>query len=139
MVYYVPHEVQYKVRYFLQNISDDLYTENLLLGNDFYIGHGLTGSKPEDFGTFEGFTQLFYNEDAIAADRSTVFEVYYDRNYILINFDLDGGYGVEPVYAKYNSTFSIPTPVKSGYEFVGWALTDEICRERLHEPLRKQK
>lgn len=124
-VYYVPHEVQYKVRYFFQNISDDLYTENLLLGDDFYIGHGLTGSRPDDFKKFEGFTRLFYNQDAIVADGSTVFEVYYDRNYTLINFDLDGGYGVEPVYAKYGSIYTIAEPVKSGYVFSGWARTNE--------------
>ena len=73
----------------------------------------------------DGFTQLFYNEDAIAADGSTVYEVYYDRNYTLINFDLDGGYGVEPVYAKYGSIYTIAEPVKSGYVFSGWARTNE--------------
>lgn len=124
-VYYQPIEVSYKVRYFLQNISDDLYTEDNSLDEGLYNATGLTGSKPDDFEKFEGFTQLFHNEDKIAADGSTVFEVYYDRNYNLINFDLDGGYGVEPVYAKYGSIYTIAEPAKSGYVFSGWARTNE--------------
>ncbi len=124
-VYYVPREVPYEVRYFFQNISDDLYTENHSLDESLYKGMGLTGSKVNAFQKIDGFTQLFYNEDAIAADGSTVYEVYYDRNYTLINFDLDGGYGVEPVYAKYGSIYTIAEPVKSGYVFSGWARTNE--------------
>ena len=124
-VYYVPREVPYEVRYFFQNISDDLYTENNSLDESLYKGMGLTGSKANAFPKIDGFTQLFYNEDAIAADGSTVYEVYYDRNYTLINFDLDGGYGVEPVYAKYGSIYTIAEPVKSGYVFLGWSRTNE--------------
>mgnify|MGYP003308115827 CR=1 FL=1 len=44
-------------------------------------------------------------EGTVAADGSTVLEIYYDREYHLINFELDGGYGVEPVYARYETDF----------------------------------
>ncbi len=48
-VYYVPREVPYEVRYFFQNISDDLYTENNSLDENLYKGMGLTGSKVNAF------------------------------------------------------------------------------------------
>ena len=56
---------------------------------------------PEVAKTYEGFYALLYEKPAIAADGSTVVEVYYDRIYSLMLFDLDGGYGVEPIYARY--------------------------------------
>ena len=50
-------------------------------------------------------------------------EVYYDRYYYLMNFDLDGGYGVEPIYARYGATIgNVGTPTKAGYTFQGWSL-----------------
>ena len=125
-IYYVPDLVHYRVRYFFQNIRDDLYTENLGLDNSYYEHYGYTGEYPdalEDI-SFEGFTNLFHEPDFIAADESTIFKLYYDRNYVLISFDLDGGHGVEPIYAKYGSTFNIAQPKRAGYTFLGWAPTN---------------
>ena len=125
-VWYVPDLVHYKVRYFMQNIRDDLYTENLGLDNSYYERTGLTGQYPKDLEkmNFEGFTALFHEPDFIAADGSTVFKLYFERNYYLVDFNLDGGYGTEPVYEKYGSTFTVAEPKRMGYVFKGWALTD---------------
>lgn len=122
VVYYVPAEVNYRVRYYFQNIENDLYTERLDLDASYTDKSGITGTYPEELENiqFEGFTTLFHEPDAIAADGSTIFQIYYDRNYVLINFDLDGGYGVEPIYAKYNTLFNIAEPNKRGYVFKGW-------------------
>ena len=109
-VYYLPDKVHYKVRYFMQNIRDDLYTEDLSLSNDYYEKSGYTGTFPDELEhiEFEGFTSLFHEPDAIAADGSTEFKLYYDRNYYLVSFDLgEGGYGVEPVYAKHGTNYTI--------------------------------
>ena len=109
-VYYLPDKVHYKVRYFMQNIRDDLYTEDLSLSNDYYEKSGYTGTFPDELEhiEFEGFTSLFHEPDAIAADGSTEFRLYYDRNYYLVSFDLgEGGYGVEPVYAKHGTNYTI--------------------------------
>lgn len=66
---------------------------------------------------------MLYERPEIAADGSTVVEVYYDRLYYLMNFDLDGGYGVEPIYARYGAPISdVGTPTKAGYSFAGWSL-----------------
>lgn len=126
-VYYIPDAVPYRVRYFFQNIQDDSFTEDLSFDTGYYEKMGYTGDYPKDLDelTFNGFTLMPHEFDRIAADGSTVYELYYERNYSLITFDLDGGYGVEPVYAKFGSNYNIPVPTKQGYAFVGWAQTNE--------------
>lgn len=127
-VYYLPDMVHYKVRYFMQNIRDDLYTEDLSLSNDYYEKYGYTGTFPDELEhiEFDGFTSLFHEPDAIAADGSTEFKLYYDRNYYLVSFDLgEGGYGVEPVYAKHGTNYTISEPKRMGYTFDGWVKSNE--------------
>lgn len=126
-VTYVPDYVPYTVSYFKQNIYDDDYTADLTLPDSYYNKQGLTGSFPQELEevSFEGFTKLYHKPDFIAADGSTQFELYYTRNYYLVNFELDGGHGVEPVYAKYNSPYNIAEPVRKGYSFKGWVLAND--------------
>ena len=127
-VYYVAGLTHYAARYYLQNIYDDLYTLDRDRTNANQNRLGKTGTTPDDLEaeSIPGFTSLFHEPDAIAADGSTVFRVYYDRNYYSVNFDLgEGGYGVEPVYAKYESVYRIDEPKRMGYTFLGWARTDK--------------
>lgn len=118
-VTYVPALVDYTVNHYWQNAEDDQYT---LHESDTL--QGLTGS-PVGGGlenAYPGFYALLYDEEvAIAADGSTVVEIYYDRNYYLMTFNLGGGYGVEPVYARYGAAIGeIGTPTRPGYTFIGW-------------------
>ena len=120
--------VPYHVRRFLQNVTNDLYTENFDFADEVFEGY--PGQQPDTSRVYKedvyvGFTPLFYQPDSIAADGSTVFEIYYDRNYYLINFDLNGGYGVNPIYARYGTNFSVATPTRPGYIFAGWKLVQE--------------
>lgn len=126
-VWYVPDIVPYTVKYYKQNVYDDDYTADLTLDDAYYDKSGKTGTFPSDLEnvTFPGFTKLYHKPDFIAADGSTEFELYYTRNYYLINFDLNGGHGVEPVYAKYESNYNIPEPARKGYVFEGWVLANE--------------
>jgi uncharacterized repeat protein (TIGR02543 family) len=139
-VLYKPSEdVSYRVQYLFQNVYDDLYSEDkTVTGTDSngdpitgapYLGKGTTGlppSKGVDGVEFEGFTTLYYQPDTIAADGSTAFEVYFERNYYLMEFDCNGGYGVNTVYVRYGTYVSIPTPVRPGYVFAGWDLAEEV-------------
>lgn len=127
IVKYVPDNVKYVVHYFFQNIYDDNYVED---AGKTIVSSGLTGNEPapEHVGAqFAGFTPMYYQPDVIAADGSTVFEVYYERNYYLMDFDCAGGYGADPVYVRYGTYVSVPSPVRSGWNFGGWDLysTDE--------------
>lgn len=118
-VTYKPTLVNYKIVYKLQNIDGNGYTEDTNSGE---IKQGLTDSiVPAVDKNFEGFSMLWYDTPAIAADGSTVVEVYYDRNFYLMLFELDGGYGVEPIYARYGSAVSVGTPTKPGYTFTSWS------------------
>lgn len=127
-VYYKAIAVPYAVRYYFQNINDDMYTENV----DYYRrGSALTGTiiANDDLKLDEdrarGFTKLYHYPEAVAADGSTVFECYYDRNYYQVKLDANGGYGSEHVYARYGTPFVATTPTRHGYRFVGWDKLNE--------------
>ncbi|MBK6088496.1 InlB B-repeat-containing protein [Ruminococcus difficilis] len=131
-VYYIAGLTHYRALYYKQNLYDDLYTRDNTLPSTLTDRYGLTGSNPTDLEDiqFEGFTNLFHEPDAIAADGSTVFRVYYDRNYYTVNFDLgEHGYGLDPVYAKYQSSYHITEPKRLGYTFMGWLRTDKDSKE----------
>ena len=117
-VTYQPAEVGFTVKHFLQNTTNDDYTLHSSVPKT-----GLTNSPVgEGLGeSIDGFTTLLYDTTTkIAADGSTEVKIYYDRNYYLMSFDLDGGYGVEPIYARYGAPVSVGEPTKGGYEFTGW-------------------
>lgn len=121
-VTYKPTLVSYKVHHYVQNILDDNYVLNSTTKR-----MGLTGTSVGDGCAIDidGFTVLYYDKDVkIAADGSTEIEIYYDRNYYLLSFDLDGGYGVEPIYTRYGATVSVSAPTRPGYLFDGWELTE---------------
>ena len=127
-VYYKAIAVSYAVRYYFQNIHDDMYTENV----DYYRqDRALTGTiiANEALGLGEeqtrGFTKLYHYPEAVAADGSTVFECYYDRNYYQVKLDANGGYGSEHVYARYGTPFVATTPTRHGYRFAGWDKLNE--------------
>ena len=115
-VVYKPTAVNYTVIHYLQNLGDDNYAETAR-----ETKQGLTNSNvPEAARAYDGFYALLYDRPAIAADGSTVVEVYYDRCYYLMRFDLGGGYGVEPIYARYGAPIDVSAPVRQGYTFDGW-------------------
>lgn len=121
-VKYKPDEVSYQVRYFFQNIYDDQYTEDAAKA---VTRTGYTTATPDLSlvnRTFDGFTSMYYEPERIAADGSTVFEVYYERNYYLMEFDCAGGYGAATLYVRHGTYVTVPTPLYPGYSFDGWDL-----------------
>lgn len=120
-VTYNPAEVEFTVKHYQQNVSNDEYT---LVDTESKKGYteALVGDNLGK--TYDGFARLLYDTTTtIAADGSTVVEIYYDRNYYLMNFDLDGGYGVEPIYARFGAPINVGKPTKPGYTFEGWDKT----------------
>lgn len=118
-VTYQPAEVEFTVKHYQQNVSNDQYTladtETKKGFTKSAVGAGLAKTD------YTGFYSLLYDTTTeIAADGSTVVEIYYDRYYYLMNFDLDGGYGVEPIYARFGAPISVDTPTKPGYTFESW-------------------
>ena len=118
-VTYQPAVVEFTVKHYQQNVSNDQYTLVDTETKKGYTEAAVGGNLAKT--TYEGFYSLLYDTTTkIAADGSTVVEVYYDRYYYLMNFDLDGGYGVEPIYARYGAAINVDTPTKPGYTFVSW-------------------
>ncbi len=119
-VVYKPTNVNYTVIHYQQNVDNDAYTVK-----ETETKQWLTASQvPEVAKTYEGFYNLIYERPNIAADGSTVIEVYYDRYYYLMNFDMGGGYGTDPVYARYGAEIGkVTEPTRAGYKFLGWSET----------------
>ena len=130
---YEPAEVTYYVEHYKQNITDDKYVLEETVEKK-----GITGTiVPEevakiykdennewfyDDDSYRGFYPLLFVKPEIAASGDTVVKIYYDRNYYLINFDMDGGYGTTPVYDRFGARFTVEEPKKAGYTFIGWSL-----------------
>lgn len=117
-VTYHPANVGFTVNHYLQNVADNNYTLDKTEHVDGYTESEVGGDLAK---TYPGFAALLYNTKAkVAADGSTVVEIYYDRNYYMMSFNLDGGYGVEPIYARFGAALEVGTPTKPGYTFSGW-------------------
>lgn len=117
-VTYKPAQVSFTVEHYQQNLNDDKYTKC-----DTVTKTGFTESPVGEnlAETYEGFTvQPYDTTTKIAADGSTVVQIYYDRNYYLLNLDLAGGWGADPIYARYGAVIGLSSPTKSGYTFAGW-------------------
>ncbi len=117
-VTYYPALVNFTVKHYQQNTDNDNYTlvdtETKTGFTESEVGAGLAK-------TYEGFTALLYDTTTrIAADGSTEVEIYYDRNYYLLSLDLDGGWGADPIYARYGAVIGLSSPTKPGYTFGGW-------------------
>ncbi len=123
-VIYEPALVNFSVHHHLQNLLDDDYSIHYDLITN---GKALTGSVVGDGlalteEQLPGFKALAYEKLTVAADGSTVIEIRYDRNYYLVDFDMNGGYGSEPVYTRYGATVGANDPIRHGYVFDGWEL-----------------
>lgn len=121
-LYYKAGTAKYTVYHYYQNLENDTYTDQ-------------TPTVVELSGDIDAYTQaaaenkIGYHckgvpQTTIAADGTTKVEIYYDRNYYTVTFDVNGGVdGPEPIYAKYGTTFelkNIKEPRRKGYIFLGW-------------------
>lgn len=119
-IVYHPAPVKVVVHHYQQNVDNDNYT--LMESEEMTLTTGQTVGNVHK--TYEGFYNLLYEHPVVAADGSTVVDVYYDRYYYLMTFDLSGGYGIDAVYARYGT----PIPenpgnaVRPGYMLIHWTL-----------------
>ncbi len=89
---------------------------------DFYIFKGWKDLKSGKIYTSE-FTDT-------AVDRNVTLVAQWAPVEYSISYDLDGGEfeGEAPTSYNYETkTFTLPTPVKRGYTFTGWAVTEEVA------------
>ena len=119
-VRYFPGAVNVQFNVFVQNAENDEYTiyDSWIEDDDWKTGDLLSAY---DF-DIDGYYQAKFTSSSteVAADGSTVVNMYYDRIYYLMTFDLDGGYGTQPIYARHGTRLNITSPNKAGYTFTGW-------------------
>lgn len=131
-LYYVAGQAQYTVKHYYQNLENDEYTfgrEVELTGDIDAYTNAVADSKP-------GFVCLGVPQTTVAADGTTVVDIYYDREYYTVTFDVNGGInGPEPIYAKYGMKFNvsdIQEPTRAGYKFMGWKDVSNADAEALN-------
>lgn len=124
-LYYVAGSAQYTVKHYYQNLNDDDYGEPTvveLTGDIDAYTQAAMEDKP-------GFVCTGVPQYTIAADGTTVVEIYYDREYYTVVFDVNGGInGPPPIYGKYGTVVDIEQylkeenwPTRAGYTFAGWS------------------
>lgn len=123
VVTYVPTNVEFKVEHYLMGFDAKQETAVHQVKDDQIITSKKTNDPVgEGLGkTYDGFRELWYDSTTkVAADGTTVIKIYYEREWYLMLFELDGGYGVDPIYAQYGAAVESGTPTKPGYGFTGW-------------------
>lgn len=133
-LYYVAGTAKYTVKHYYQNLEDgsqytmDPITVELTGDIDAYT-QAVADNKP-------GFRCRGIPQTTIAADGTTVVDIYYDREYYTVVFDVNGGInGPEPIYAKYGTKFNtadIMSPTRVGYKFMGWKDVSNTDAETLN-------
>ena len=114
----------YTIRHWQQNIDDDEYTEveadkQTLAG----ISDEDTNAKAN---SYEGFTAKDFTQQQIAADGSTVIDIYYDRNTYEVSFNTMGGNTVATQTVRYEAKAYEPEePLKNGNSFLGWYTSND--------------
>ena len=142
-VYYIPQQVNFQVRIYEQNLYNDEYSlvETKIISDR--LANEIVGEDHDAPRT--GFSPLYYDPNLpISEDGTTVVEIYYDRNYYLVEFELyheshgvDGfgaadfanAFGAPPCMVRYNSQVIMPLPTNTGFEFVNWRLREVYLTE----------
>lgn len=132
-LYYVAGTAKYTVYHYYQNLEDNQYALDPMIveleGDIDAYTRAVANHKP-------GYRCKGIPQTTIAADGSTKVEIYYDREYYTVTFDVNDGIdGPEPIYAKYGTTFDVSEvkePKRTGYQFLGWnpELTGTVTIEK---------
>ena len=133
-LYYVAGTAKYTVKHYYQNLEDgSQYTMDTqiveLTGDIDAYTEAVANNK-------KGFRCKGIPQTTIAADGTTKVDIYYDREYYTVVFDVNGGInGPEPIYAKYGTKFNtedITSPTRVGYKFMGWKDVSNTDAETLN-------
>ena len=116
-------DIHYTVKHFQQNVYGDEYTE---VEADREDKTGTTGEDTEAAPkNYTGFTAKNFSQVAIAADGSTIVEIYYDRDLYVVKF-VNGEEILDSDEYRYGATVAVPAdPTKEAtaeftYTFAGW-------------------
>ena len=127
MVHFIPQKVNFTVKIYEQRLYDDEYdlADTIIISEERTVADSAVGANLD--GKRTGFKPLYYDPNTIiSGDGMTVLEIFYDREYFLVDFDLtideQTGYGVVPLYVRYDTQVMIGKPTNPGYDFDEWQL-----------------
>lgn len=104
-VIYRPIEVDYEIKYYIQNEARDGYDES----SKKFKARSLSVITGEEIGNksdeLEGFSLFRHSDSSIDSNGSTVIEAYYNRNYYLLRFDKENGEDPVYIYGPYGMAF----------------------------------
>ena len=132
-LYYVAGKGKYTVNHYHQNLENDEYT---LDRSDIVVNGDIDAYTEAVADIVPGYHCKGVEQSTIAADGTTKVDIYYDRDFYTVVFDVNGGVnGPKPIYAKFGTTFeadSIQKPTREGYTFLGWSpvLSDTVTIEK---------
>lgn len=132
-LYYVAGKGKYTVNHYRQNLENDEYT---LDRSDIVVNGDIDAYTEAVADIVPGYHCKGVEQSTIAADGTTKVDIYYDRDFYTVVFDVNGGVnGPKPIYAKFGTTFEaneIEEPTRKGYTFLGWSpvLSDTVTIEK---------
>lgn len=121
-------DTRYTVKHWFQNVAGEEYSQDASLAADETLA-GTTGeqtsAQPKQV---EGFNAKAVSQETIAADGSTVVNVYYDRQVynVTYRYTNEAPAGATELPAaqpyRYGDTFTVaPAATATGYVFSGWS------------------
>ncbi len=125
-IIYEPQMMPYKVVHHLQNVDDEGYSASFEETKYAQTGSQVPDNLHKTAETddrIKGFSYLEYARLEVAADGETTIDIYYNRQYYYVEYDLEEGvFGVESIAVRYGTTVVSKNPTRSGYDFEGWRL-----------------
>ena len=76
-----------------------------------------------------GYTFIGWDNNVKNIKENTIINAQYEINKYMITFDTNGGEKISPIMQEYGTNCILPTPVKEGYEFIGWYLDNKLYDE----------
>ena len=127
-------DTKYTVKHYQQTLAETDTAGYELAASDQLTG---TTGQPTTAAakSYDGFEHKAFAQAVIAADGSTVVNIYYDRKSYEVSWNVNGGNALAGSYTNGTVRFGTPvikpdTPTKAGYKFAGW-YTDSNCTNAL--------
>jgi hypothetical protein len=87
-----------------------------------YVTYGTSAQNPQD-PVRSGYTFIGWDHSFSCIVDNITITAQYEINYYTVTFNTDGGSLIEPVPdVPYNSSITLPVPMKDNFVFLGWQL-----------------
>lgn len=124
--FWEPQVLPYRVEHYLQELEGDSYVREETEEFSDVIDTAVEAQPKEYPGFAENIShRLRRASGTVKADGSLILRFFYDRDTYYVDFDLNGGEGMEPdpQSVRYGGLLqAVEAPKRRGYSFTGWRL-----------------